>query len=71
MLKTPFSFRYWGYMKWASQMRERYNGGIPIPPGTVDVFNDLHRNWHVGTAAAVAPTPGYFTSAGIGSCQER
>src|SRR4051794_2451874 len=78
MQKAPFSFRYWAYMKWASQMRDRYNGGIPIPPGTVfdrdgtilsalpflDVFNDLHRNWHGGGPVAMSATPGYLSSVG-------
>lgn len=58
--KAPFSYRYWGYVKWAKQVRDRYNGEIILPTGTVydydgtilsaipfsDVFNELHWRWH-------------------------
>jgi len=58
--KAPFSYRYWGYVKWAEQMRRRFNGEIILPAtflydrdGTplsavpfTDVFNELHWRWH-------------------------
>lgn len=67
--KAPFSYRYWGYMKWAQQLRDRFNGGIPIPPATIydrdgtmlsaipftNVFNELHWRWH-GSEFATFPT---------------
>ncbi len=68
--KDPFSYRYWGYMKWASLLRRRFLGEIVIPPaivydrdGTIlsavpfcDVFNELHWRWH-NSGGASFPTP--------------
>lgn len=79
-LKAPFSYRYWGYMQWAANMRDRFNGAIIVPASQLydrdgtplsaidfsDVFNQLHFNWHhVGSPpTATAPTPGFSSSAG-------
>lgn len=68
LIKAPFSYRYWGYMKWAQHLRNRFNGGIPIPPATMydrdgtilsaipftDVYNELHWRWH--NAGGSVPT---------------
>ena len=75
--KAPFSYRYWGYVVWARQMRDRYQGEVILPTAVVhdrdgtplsaipftDVFNELHWNWHLEPAAS-GPTPGLSTSAG-------
>lgn len=77
LTKAPFSYRYWGYVQWANQMRDRYNGAIVLPPtfiydrdGTplsavpfTDVFNELHWRWHLDPPAS-GPTPGFDTSVG-------
>lgn len=79
-VKAPFSYRFWGYLKWASLMRDRFNGAIVVPPSQIfdrdgtplsaipftDVFNQLHFNWHHVGAPPVAsgPTPGFDSSAG-------
>jgi hypothetical protein len=68
--KAPFSYRYWGYLKWASAMRDRYNGAVILPPtymydrdGTplsaipfADVFNELHWRWHNADGATPTAT---------------
>ena len=75
--KAPFSHRYWGFVRWAKEMRDRFNGVIVLPApqlydrdGTrlsaipfFDVFNELHWRWHFDLPAA-GPTPGLATSAG-------
>jgi hypothetical protein len=35
-LKAPFSYRFWGYLKWAWTMRERFLGHQVFPTGVVD-----------------------------------
>jgi hypothetical protein len=76
--KAPFSFRYWGYMKWAQGLRSRFQGEPVVPPAVLydrdgtplsaipffDVYNQCHRSWHVGATPASGPTPGLSTSAG-------
>src|SRR5215210_8440353 len=76
--KAPFSFRYWGYMKWAQGLRSRFQGEPVVPPAVLydrdgtplsaipflDVYNQCHRSWHVGSTPATGPTPGLLTSAG-------
>jgi hypothetical protein len=78
LVKAPFSYRYWAYLEWARQMRQRFFGERVFPSGIVldrdgtilspvafaDAFNDLHRNWHVGSDASSEPTPGFVTTAG-------
>lgn len=75
--KAPFSHRYWGFVRWAKAMRDRFNGLIVPPPvliydrdGTklsaipfLDTFNELHWRWHTDPPAA-GPTPTLSTSAG-------
>lgn len=76
--KAPFSYRYWGYLKWASVLRDTFRGEIVVPPVEVrdrdgtrlssvpftDTFNQLHWNWHQTVPPATEPTPGFETSAG-------
>lgn len=78
LLKAPFSYRFWGYLKWAWTLREKFQGRQVFPTGVVvdrdgtllsaveflDTFNDTHRNWHSGSAPAVAPTPSFLTTPG-------
>lgn len=78
LLKAPFSYRYWAYMSWARDMRDRFQGVIVFPRGVVydrdgtvlsaapftDVFNDLHRNWHVNGVASMVVTPELQSTAG-------
>ncbi len=59
-LKAPFSYRFWGYLKFANDVRRRYYGEVVIPATTMydrdgtiispgpfcDFFNTLHGNWH-------------------------
>jgi hypothetical protein len=77
-LKAPFSYRFWGYAKWAWVMRQRFLGNQVFPTGVVhdrdgtmlsaveflDTFNDTHRSWHGAGAAPVSPTPFLRTTAG-------
>ena len=58
--KDPFSYRYWGYLKFADYIRRQYQGEIVIPPTQIydrdgvllsaipfcNTFNTLHANWH-------------------------
>ncbi|WP_152039911.1 hypothetical protein [Salinigranum salinum] len=76
--KAPFSYRYWGYVKWASVLRDTFRGDIVVPPVEVrdrdgtrlspvpftNTFNQLHWNWHFGQPQASDPTPGFETSVG-------
>jgi hypothetical protein len=78
MLKAPFSYRYWSYMRWAKDMRRRFQGLVVFPTGQVydrdgtplsatpftDTFNDLHRNWHVNVTSSGVVTPGLTSTAG-------
>jgi hypothetical protein len=78
VLKAPFSYRFWGYLKWSWQMRERFLGRQVFPTGVIidrdgtilsaveflDTFNDTHRSWHGAGGAPVAPTPFLRTTAG-------
>jgi len=65
--KAPFSYRFWGYLKFVSNIRKEYEGEIVIPTtimydrdGTLlspvpfcNTFNTLHANWHnVNSATA-------------------
>jgi hypothetical protein len=75
--KAPFSHRYWGFVRWAKEMRDRFNGLIVLPApqlydrdGTklsaipfLDAFNELHWRWHLDPPAS-GPTPGLTSSAG-------
>lgn len=65
--KDPFSYRFWGYLKFADNIRRTYRGEVVIPAtnmfdrdGTIlspiafcDTFNILHANWH-GSNSPVA-----------------
>ena len=78
LLKAPFSYRYWSYMRWAKDMRRRFQGLVVFPTGQVydrdgtplsatpftDTFNDLHRNWHVNGTSSGVVTPGLTSTAG-------
>lgn len=78
VVKAPYSYRYWSYMHWARDMRSRFQGDIVFPTATVqdrdgtplsatpfaDVFNDLHRNWHVNGVTSGVLTPGLLSTAG-------
>jgi len=78
LLKAPFSYRFWGYMKWSWTMRERFSGQQVFPTGVLfdrdgtilssveflNTFNDTHRSWHGAGAAPVSPTPFMRTTAG-------
>lgn len=58
--KAPFSYRYWGYVKWAQLLRRKFRGEIVVPPAPVidrdgtelsfqrflDLYNELHWRWH-------------------------
>lgn len=77
--KAPFSYRYWSFMKWAKDLRERFLGNPVLPTGVVydrdgtilsakvfcDTFNDLHRNWHQNVSTfGTQRTPGLHSAAG-------
>lgn len=77
-VRAPFSYRYWSYVRWARDVRDRFLGLSVAPAGTLidrdgtvlsaapfcDGFNDLHRNWHVEPASSTQATPGFRSSAG-------
>jgi hypothetical protein len=61
---APYSIRFWGFMKWAAVMRNRFLG-IPVFPMPIvydadgvplsdieymDTANHWHRIWHLGTS---------------------
>jgi hypothetical protein len=78
LLKAPFSYRYWAYLSWARDLRDRFQGVTVFPRGVLydrdgtilsaapfcDVFNDLHRNWHVNPSASMSVTPELESTAG-------
>lgn len=78
LLKAPFSYRYWAYLSWARDLRDRFQGRTVFPRGVLydrdgtilsaapfcDVFNDLHRNWHVNPSASSTVTPELESTAG-------
>jgi hypothetical protein len=59
-VKAPFSYRYWSFMKWVSDLRRRFLGQPVFPVGLVydrdgtllsekefaDVFHQVHHVWH-------------------------
>jgi hypothetical protein len=59
-VKAPFSYRYWAFMKWVSDLRRRLLGQPVFPVGVVydqegtilaekefaDVFHQVHHVWH-------------------------
>lgn len=69
-IKAPFTYRYWAFMKWASDVRKRFLGEpvFPVPiiydrDGTIlsekeftDHFNKVHHVWHpnAGTSGSAA-----------------
>jgi hypothetical protein len=78
LVKAPFSYRYWSYMRWAKDMRLRFQGQVVFPTAHLydrdgtplsaspfcDTFNDLHRNWHVNPTSSGLVTPGLRSTAG-------
>lgn len=76
--KAPFSYRFWSFLKWASDRRELFLGNPVFPTsvvydrdGTVlsakeftDTFNDLHRNWHGSLNAGTVLTPEHDSTVG-------
>lgn len=79
-IKAPFSYRYWAFVKWASDLRKRLNFQPVIPVSTVydkdgviltdkdftDLFHQVHHVWHPNGVGApwVTPTPYFKTSVG-------
>ncbi len=63
---APYSIRFWGFMKWAAIMRNRFLGipvfaipivydadGVPLSDiEYMDTANHWHRIWHLGTSCA-------------------
>jgi len=76
--RAPFGYRYWSYMRWARDMRRRFQGEVVFPVGHLldrdgtplsatpfcDTFNDLHRNWHLNGLSSGIATPGLRSTAG-------
>jgi hypothetical protein len=69
-VKAPYSYRYWAFMKWASDLRRRLLGQIVLPTplvfdrdGTIlsekdwmDYFNQCHHVWHPGGDVGSEPS---------------
>ena len=69
-VKAPYSYRYWAFMKWASDLRKRLLGQRVLPvailydrDGTIlsdkdwlDSFNQAHHVWHPGGNAGAEPS---------------
>ncbi|MEO0972718.1 MAG: hypothetical protein AAFX85_06445, partial [Pseudomonadota bacterium] len=69
LTKAPYSYRFWGYLKWAEHLRLRFGGTTSVAAATVydrdgtilsplpfcDVFNELHWRWH--DADGTTPLP--------------
>jgi hypothetical protein len=78
LLKAPFSYRYWSYLRWAADMRRRFQGLPVFPTATLydrdgtplsatpfcDAFNDLHRSWHLDATSSGLVTPLLQSTAG-------
>ena len=79
-IKAPFSYRYWAFMKWVSDLRKRLTF-IPVLPvytvydkdGTIltdkdftDIFYQVHHVWHPNGVGTgwTTPTPYFSTSVG-------
>jgi len=59
-VKAPFTYRYWAFMKWVSDLRKRLLGQPVFPVGVLydrdgtilsekeftDIFNQTHHVWH-------------------------
>ncbi len=79
-VKAPYSYRYWAFVKWISDLRKRLLGQPVIPVSTVydkdgvvlteksftDIFYQVHHVWHPnGTGIGwTTPTPYFKTSIG-------
>lgn len=69
-IKSPFSYRYWAFMKWAANLRTRFLVQPVFPTGTVydrdgtiltekefcDHFNKVHHVWHPDSDAEAGAT---------------
>ena len=80
IIKAPYSYRYWAFVKWASDQRRRFLGQPVLPVGIVydrdgtilsekdftDYFNQTHHVWHpnAGEPSWTVPTPGFSTAIG-------
>ena len=68
-IKAPYSYRYWAFIKWVSDLRKRLLGEPVFPVGTVydrdgtilsekefcDFFNQVHHIWHENAGAGAPP----------------
>lgn len=79
-IKAAYSYRYWAFMKWVSDLRKRLNSQPVIPisisydrDGTIladkefaDVFHQVHHVWHPnsGEPSWTTATPFFKTSVG-------
>lgn len=79
-IKAPYSYRYWEFLKWMSDLRKRLNGQPVLPvsitydrDGTIltekaftDVFYDVHHVWHPNGVGLgwTTATPYFRTSVG-------
>ncbi len=80
VIKAPYSYRYWAFMKWAADLRSRLLGQPVLPVGIVydrdgtilsekdftDYFNQVHHVWHpnAGEPSWTTATPFFSTGAG-------
>ena len=74
-VKAPFSYRYWAFMKWAYDLRERFEGRPVFPvsvvydrDGTIlsekeymDHANDIHHVWHPNADGDAHPPASSWT----------
>ena len=79
-IKAPFSYRYWSFIKWVSDLRKRLTFAPVLPVYTVydkdgtilsdkdftDVFYQVHHVWHPNGVGIgwTTPTPYFSTSVG-------
>ncbi|MBC7893293.1 MAG: hypothetical protein H7Y12_13840 [Sphingobacteriaceae bacterium] len=79
-VKAPYSYRYWAFMKWASDLRKRLLGQpvfhiheVYDHDGTVlteklftDIFHQVHHVWHPNLVGTGWTTPTPFLKTSVG-----
>jgi hypothetical protein len=85
VIKAPYSYRYWGFMKWVVDLRTRLLGLPVLPVGIVydrdgtilsekdftDYFNQVHHVWHPNAGEPSWTTATPFFTTGVGQYRRK
>jgi hypothetical protein len=85
VIKAPYSYRYWAFMKWVADLRRRLLGQPVLPveavydrDGTIlsekdftDYFNQVHHVWHPNAGEPSWSTATPFFTTGVGQYRRK